>query len=129
MSRASKLFGNFSEVTFTDTTPILRQPDTSGANYLQHYSMKARRRKVGNYSAQGCAEIHVALLSQEISCKVGNYSAQGCAEEDALRGRRQGWPATPAPRPGGTQRVPGPLEPRFDAFVCQAPGACAYGQI
>src|SRR3954471_24435000 len=51
MSRASKLFGNFSEVTFTGTTPMLRQPDTSGANYLQHYSMKARRRKVGNYRA------------------------------------------------------------------------------
>src|SRR5438128_756012 len=49
MSRASKLFGNFSVVTFTDTTPILRQPDMSGANYRQHYSMKAKRRKVGNY--------------------------------------------------------------------------------
>src|SRR4051812_40150074 len=57
MSRASKLFGNFSVVTFTDTTPVLRQPDTSGANYRQHYSMKARRRKVALQGASHRAQV------------------------------------------------------------------------
>jgi hypothetical protein len=74
-----------------------------GANYRQHYSMKAQRRKVGNCIARRYLNVGSMALDSSPrplymeACYAHFENLVRGISAVALRGRRQGWIATPAP--------------------------------